>query len=326
MSERPIFIVGCPRSGTTVLRDLLRSHPRLTFPRESGGLAGLYRLHGDPRSNREARLLASDFLGPYGVREWNLSLRPADLEHGRSFTEVIAPVYEAWARSQGKPRWGDKTPQHVLAIPLLARLFPDSQFVHILRDGRDVALSLAGQLWGQKSAYTAARYWRRCVEAGLEDGRALGAGRYHELTYEDLLATSDPVLRSLCSFLGEDFDPVLLQPTRIPRPDAQPVQWDDRFDRKLDASSVARWRREMPAADEIVFESVAGDLLRQLGYETDGVTRAIGRVERERWEWRDRAGLVHWRLTAWDRLPRARTSCLRTRSRVLKRLGRTAAP
>ncbi len=126
----------------------------------------------------------------------------------------------------------------MLAIPLLARLFPDAQFVHILRDGRDVALSLAGQLWGQKSAFTAARYWRRCVEAGLEDGRALGAGRYHELTYEELLATP----------------------------------------------------------------------------------------ERERWEWRDRAGLVHWRLTAWDRLPRARTSCLRTRSRVLKRLGRTAAP
>ena len=170
------------------------------------------------------------------------------------------------------------------------------------------------------------RSFTEVIEAGLEDGRALGAGRYHGLTYEELLATPEPVLRSLCSFLGEDFDPVLLQPTRIPRPDAQPVQWDDRFDRKLDASSVARWRREMPAADEIVFESVAGDLLRQLGYETDGVTRAIGRVERERWEWRDRAGLVHWRLTAWDRLPRARTSCLRTRSRVLKRLGRTAAP
>ena len=281
MSERPIFIVGCPRSGTTVLRDLLRSHPRLTFPRESCGLHGLYYVHGDPRNDREARLLASHFLGSNGVREWGLRLRPEDVEHGRSFAAVVAPAYEEWARGQGKPRWGDKTPQHVLGISLLARVFPDAQFVHILRDGRDVALSLAGKGWGQKSSYTAARYWRRCVEAGRADGRGLATDRYHELAYEDLLATPEAVLRELCTFLDEDFDPALLRPSRIPRPATQPLQWDPRFDRDLDPVSVGRWRTEMSADAEIVFESVAGGLLRQLGYETRGTIRSIGRIERD---------------------------------------------
>src|SRR3954453_16511803 len=116
MRERPIFVVGCPRSGTTVLRDLLRSHSRLFFPRESCGLPGLYRIHGDPRSDREAGPLAADFLDSHAVGDWNLGPQPAELEHGRSFAEVIRPACEAWARSQGKSRWGDKTPQHVLAI------------------------------------------------------------------------------------------------------------------------------------------------------------------------------------------------------------------
>src|SRR3954447_16470300 len=84
MTEQPIFVVGCPRSGTTVLGDLLRSHSRLTFPRESCGLPGLYRTHGDPRSDREARRLAADFLGSHAVADWNLGLPPAEPSRGRS--------------------------------------------------------------------------------------------------------------------------------------------------------------------------------------------------------------------------------------------------
>ena len=323
MTERPIFVVGCPRSGTTLLRDLLRSHPRLSFPHESGGLPGLYRVHGDPRSDREARLLAADFLGSHSVRQWNPGLRPADLERGRTFAAVVTPAYELWARGEGKPRWGDKTPLHVLEIPQLVGLFPTAQFVHLVRDGRDVALSLAGKGWGQRCAYTAAVQWRRCVEAGLADGRPLGASCYHELSYEELLAAPESTLRRLCAFLDEDFVPALLRPSRIPLPAARPPQWAPGLADRLDAAGVARWKRELPADEEVVFESVAGDLLRRLGYETHGETRALGRLECARWEARDLLALTRWRLTAWDRVPRARTSCLRAGSRLLVRLGRT---
>jgi len=320
VTERPVFVVGCPRSGTTLLRDLLRSHPRLSFPPESGGLPRLYRVHGDPPSDRRARLLAAELLGSHSLERWGLDLRPADLEQARSFVAVVTPAYEEWARREGKPRWGDKTPQHVLAIPLLARLFPTAQFVHVLRDGRDVAVSLAGKRWGQRSAYTAAVAWRRYVEAGLAGGRPLGAGRYHELSYERLLGAPEPTLRRLCAFLEEDFEPAMLKPSRMPLVEGQPPLWPARFDDRLDAASVARWTRERPASEEVVFESVAGDLLRRLGYETRGTTRALGRAERARWRGRDALGLVRWRLTAWDRVPRARTTCLHARSLVLVRL------
>jgi hypothetical protein len=321
MSERPIFIVGCPRSGTTLLRDLLRSHPRLSFPPESGGLPELYRLHGEPRSRRQARLLAGDLLRSHSLAVWGLDLEPADLENAGSFAAVVSAPYEAWARREGKPRWGDKRPQHVLALPLLVRLFPDAQILHVLRDGRDVALSLAGKAWGQRSAYTAAAYWRRCVEAGLVDGRPLGPDAYHELTYEELVAAPESTLRRVCAFLHEEFDPAVLRPARLPPPG--PAQQPARLEGRVDAGRAGRWRTELPAADEVVFESVAGDLLRRLGYETLGRTRPLRRLERARWRTRDAAARLRWRATAWDRVPRALTTCRRSRSLVLRRLGLT---
>ena len=275
VTERTVFIVGCPRNGTTLLRDLLRSHPRLTFPPESGGLPGRTGCTAFRRTTarRACSPLASS--ASHSVRDWNLTLQPADLERGRSFTAVVVPAYEAWAGSEGKPRWGDKTPQNVLAIPLLIGLFPTAQFVHVVRDGRDAALSLAGKGWGQRSAYTAAgRLLAPLRRAGRRDGRPLGAARYHELQYEDMLAEPEVTLRALCAFLGEDFDPSLLRPTRIPLAAGRPQPWDSRFDERLGPASVGRWRREMSEPEEIVFESVAGELLVQLG-SRPGVTRPI---------------------------------------------------
>lgn len=324
MSERPFFVVGCPRSGTTLFRDVLRSHPRLTIAPESGGLPKLYRRHGDPRSRREARLLATDFLRSHSLRLWQLELEPSDLEEACSFAALVSAVYEAWARKRSKPRWGDKTPQHVLAIPLLARLFPTAQFVHVIRDGRDVALSLAAKGWGQRSPYTAAVFWRRCVEAGLGDGRPLGPERYHELSYEELITRPEPTLRRVCAFLDEDFDPAVLRPTRIPVPSSE-VLWPAAFEHEIHADNCCRWKRELPPADRAVFESVAGELLRRVGYKTERAVRAPGRSERLRWRARDVVGLVHWRMTTWDRVPRAQTTLLHSRSLVLKWLGRTGA-
>src|SRR5205807_5792933 len=83
-----------------------------------------------------------------------------------NYPELVDAVFAAFAQSQGKPRWGDKTPNNVLHLPLLSRLFPDAQFVHIVRDGREVAASLAEQSWWRSSAGEAARWWRECVDAG----------------------------------------------------------------------------------------------------------------------------------------------------------------
>ena len=102
-SRDPIFVVGCPRSGTTLLRDLLGAHPALTFPPESHFIPGFFRAYGDPRSEEEARRLAAAVLRTSWVRSWQIDLVPADFAACRSYGEIVSLVFEAWARKTG--RW-----------------------------------------------------------------------------------------------------------------------------------------------------------------------------------------------------------------------------
>jgi hypothetical protein len=320
MSERPILIVGSPRSGTTLLRDLLRSHPRLTFPPESNLLPSLFRLHGDPASERRARLLARDLLGTFSVGQWQLGLRPQDLVPQRSFAAMTAELYRAWAAREGKARWGDKTPLYALELPTVLRIFPGAQVVHVIRDGRDVVGSLLRQPWGPTRALSAARLWRRCVRAAMRDGSSLPPDSYLEVSFERLVAAPETALRTLCAFLGERFEPALLTPSRIGAPPGLAQPWQPAQEAEIDASVVGRWRQELSAADLAVVEHEAGELLRALGYDAAGTGRVPRLAERALCRASDGLGLLRWRATTWDRLPRARTTVALARSRLLHAL------
>jgi hypothetical protein len=324
VDDRPILIVGCPRSGTSLVRDLLRSHPRLTFPPETIFLSKLHRMHGDPRTAREARRLASDFLRCSSIRRWHLDVRPEELEGHRSFAGLVAAAFDAWAATEGKPRWGDKTPMHAVELPRALEIFPGGQVVHVVRDGRDVAVSLSKQPFGPTAAYWSAVMWRRCVDEAQASGATLGPGVYHELRYEELLADPELVLRRLCAFLGEDWDPAVLVPSRLPAPGPDPPLWADKPD-AIDRANAGGWREQLSTPNRVVFESVAGETLQRLGYGTVGETRAIGRLERRRWALSDLGRAIRWRLTTWDRRARIATSLLLVRARLLRALGLTGA-
>src|SRR4051794_27962840 len=129
---RPIFpfVVGCSRSGTTLLRALLDAHPLLAVPPESHFAVA-------PRLRRLGR-------DPW-FRLWGIE--PPDLR-GLDVADAVRAVFAAYAAAQGKPRYADKTPHYVSHLPLLAERFPEARFVHVVRDGRDVALSLLEVPWG----------------------------------------------------------------------------------------------------------------------------------------------------------------------------------
>jgi hypothetical protein len=188
MNDAPIFIVGCPRSGTTLLRDLLRSHPRLTFPPESHFLPAFYRGYGDPRSEREAVALARRILRLEWIRLWRLPLTAAEFAADRSFRDVLVRLYGAWAGREHKARWGDKTPHYVTAIPTLREIFPAGQIIHIVRDGRDVALSWLRTGLEPRNLFVAARLWKQYVSAGRAAGVGLPRAAYLEVRYEALLS------------------------------------------------------------------------------------------------------------------------------------------
>lgn len=323
MASAPIFIVGAKRSGTTLLRELLRSHPHLAFEHETHFLPRFYRAYGDPRNDREARALARRILNLGWIRAWGLDLDPAALEHHRSFAGLVAALYARMAAEAGKRRWGDKTPDYAFEIPLLHELFPDAKIVHIYRDGRDVALSWLRAGTGPRNVYTAAEVWRRFVTTGRGAGASLPASSYKEVRYESLLSAPEETMRDLCRFLEEPFCEDVLRPAPQPllglrfsmlgKPQHPPPPSRE----QIVGSNAGKWRIAMRRTDRALFESVAGDLLEELGYEVEGLARRVPPGERFAWRLHHRARRVGFRL---NNRPWPRTFALMLEASIRERL------
>jgi hypothetical protein len=200
------------------------------------------------------------------------------------FAQGIRCVYRLYAAKFGKRRWGDKTPAYLPQMPVIERLIPEARFVHVIRDGRDVAISITPLWFGPDSVEEAAVYWRDEVRAGRELGRGLRA--YLEVRYEDLIRDTEATLRRVCHFLDLPFDRAMLDyPRRAParvrevitdyrRPDGQliaDVGQRHRIHSLLShpprADRIGRWRTEMSPEHIACFRDQAGSLLSELGYE-----------------------------------------------------------
>lgn len=205
--SRPFFVVGCPRSGTTLVRLMLDKHPHLAVPPETHFVVQGSGPHEPVDAALERILAHSRFpdlnLAADRVRDEVARQRPGN------YPDLVRCLYGLFARDRGKQRWGDKTPHYVNHVPRLLELFPDAQFVHVIRDGREVAASVYAQGWAD-SVSAAAAFWHRTVA----DGRAwlwLGPGRYHELRLASLISSPEETLVELCRFLGEPYSPQMLE-------------------------------------------------------------------------------------------------------------------
>lgn len=284
--QPPFFIVGSPRSGTTLLRNLLRSHPNLAVAPESHFVPILYRELGEPADERGRQRLIRRILSTHWVRAWRIGASAADFDGCSTFGEIVMRLYRLAAGEKQDRRQGDKTPAYAREIPTLDLIFPGAQYIHIIRDGRDVALSLFNVWFGHRHVYTAARYWRDHVIDGRRDGRPLGPDRYLEIFYEDLLRDTEGTMRTVCGFLGEPFDPSVLVPAKpqLPAPRLQ-VRRPARMvsSSEVVPANTGKWRTRMSRADVEIFETAAGDLLSELGYERVTGGRRIGPLRRAYW-------------------------------------------
>ncbi len=275
--DRPFFIVGAPRSGTTLLQYMLRSHPNLSLPTgESHFFVPLYRNRrefGDLRRRENVhRVLEAMYRQSRAFLETDLHGLRFDPEalaerfhaEGRdTIPAIIAGLYEANAAGENKPRWGEKTPYYVLHMPLLLEMFPGAQFIHVIRDGRDVLLSLFGRRddFGVYNSYYGARYWEQYVATGQHLGRQLPPDRYLEIRYEDLLAFPERTVRHICRFLDEPFDPAVIHFRKAGEAGKTPL-----VQRDLQPQNVAKWRRRLTPLQRWLFEGAAGTLLYTNGY------------------------------------------------------------
>jgi len=297
----PVIVLGVGRSGTTLLRVMLDRNTTLAIPYESFFVPQLAHRHG-----RRPKL--DEFLDDLGrlrtLYDWGITpedIRPK-LREGMTTSEAIAAIFETYAERQGKSRWGDKTPLYMQQLPLLERLFPDALWVHLVRDGRDAALSFlelpegfSGKTWAQPRtvAQFAAR-WRTEILAARRLGRHAGS-RYLELSYEDLVAEPEQELRRVSEHATLPWEPGMLDHTRVSDAANMP---EHRNLAQPPTPGLRDWRSQMSREDALSFEQVAGDVLRSFGYELlepgDSYPTARGRLELARFATLSRS----WSATA----------------------------
>jgi hypothetical protein len=276
----PVIVLGVRRSGTTLLRVMLDRSPELAIPDESYFVPQLARRH---RGVVDRDAFLDDLRRLPTLAEWGLEpgAVAARLRPGMTAGEAISAVFATYAAAQGKQRWGDKTPLYMQHLPVLERLFPDARYVHLIRDGRDAALSFlsvpAGLMtegWGHpRDAQGFACQWATEVAAARALGARVGSERYLELRYEALVADPETALCEVCAFAGLTYDPGMLdyvgQTASARKAHQQRLNEPPR-------AGVRDWRSEMSEDDLRGFEQVAGALLGELGYEV--VTRGRARV------------------------------------------------
>jgi len=274
----PIFIVGAPRSGTTLLQFMLRCHPRIFLPTgESHFLIPLYRnakTFGDLSRIENIRAVlramykqSAEFLDTDLPTRFDIEGLATELQTQGCDTmpRLVAGLFAKNARAEGKVRWGDKTPYYVLHMDKLLEWFPDAQFIHLIRDGRDVALSLFARRddFGVYNTYFAAKYWEQFVKGGRELGPTLPEGAYLEIRYEDILQDQEGSVRKICAFLGEEYSEAVVNFKTTREPGKTPL-----LQKRVQSDNAGKWRSKLTSAQIKIFESVSWATLAACGYPT----------------------------------------------------------
>ena len=283
------IIVGSPRSGTTLLRFMLDSHPLIAIPPETGFLILGAEFSGTDDNARENFFRAVTAYPP-DAPVWMDFQIPAEefyaqLRELRPFTAAdgFRLFYKMYAKRLGKSQWGDKTPMYCRHLRAIESLLPEARFVHIIRDGRDAAVSLRSRPFSPgHDIAVQANYWRENVLIAREQGRA--CKHYHELRYEDLLREPEAKLRGVCAFLELEFDAAMLRyhertPERLREHHARHradgsvmISQEERLAQQaktqspLDLSRIGAGRRSLSTEENRQFETIAGDTLKSCRY------------------------------------------------------------
>jgi hypothetical protein len=274
-SARPVFVLGCPRSGTTLLYHMILSSGDFAgYPFESD----TFRILGPkfPGLNlpRNRRRLLEFWLQSQNGAESGLSR--GDVEERierecRNIGDFLRIVMEAMCRKQGVRRWAEKTPDHILSIAKIKRFLPDALIVHIIRDGRDAAISLAN--WGRIQPYfhqagskllSFGAYWKWLVGKGRSAGRRIGAD-YYELHYENLVEKPRDTLAQLGGFIGHNLDYDRISQVAVGSVSAPNTSFQNLASPR-GGNAVGRWKKQYSPAELAAFEALVGDCLQATGY------------------------------------------------------------
>lgn len=282
-------VVGCPRSGTSLLAVMLDAHSQLAIPPETSFLPNVMGLDGDAEALRRRffEIVTADRMTVSNWSDFGLdkALFWRRLQAISAFTIAAGTraFYALYGESQRKPRAGDKTPGYVFTMQHIQALLPEAHFIHVIRDPRDTAMSWRKTWFAPSQDYhVLGQYWRQNVEVGRRAAPKLF--HYQEIRFEDLVLRPEAELKRLCAYLVLPYEPTMLDSgeggqSRLarlqgrPHADGRMITREERTRIHVNlahppmAERAAAWRREMSDAERRQVEKGAGPLLRELGYE-----------------------------------------------------------
>jgi hypothetical protein len=281
----PIFVIGYQRSGTTLIQALLGAHPRIAAPPETyfffrvadqaeyfGDLSGDANLS---RALYEALNPPVDLFADCGFDQDRLLARAK--EGPRTYAALFDTIMSDFAARAGKQRWSEKSAGQ--PIDAAYSLFPDAQVVHMVRDPRDVVASSLQAPGMEPDATRIARGWRSFTLRTVRRGFEVGPAQFLQIRYEDLTRDPAAVLRVVCAFLGEEYDPVMLddQSRRGGTVPAVASPWQARALTSVVPARVGGWRERLQRIDQVRVNAVVGSMLAPLGYEAPSArAKALG--------------------------------------------------
>jgi hypothetical protein len=264
MTDDPIFIVGSPRSGTTLMRAILNRHPRLSICDETHYFPLIYhrrRAFGDLGNIENRRRVITEFMANRHFKRSNpntAELFEKLMREGTSYKSLFTAVMRSYADSRGKQRLGEKTPRHALSLTTLREWYPNCVIIHMMRDPRAAVASMLHMPWAQASVVGNAERWATLNEAVL---KFAGTPGYVEVRYEALVTNPEAEVRKICAVAGEEFAP-------------QMVQGEGTFTKgKLNSARMTitsdrqeAWRRELTKTQVAQIEWALGPQLEKFGY------------------------------------------------------------
>ncbi len=280
-SRRPIVVMGSPRSGTTLLTTMMHAHPRIAMPPETRWVQGVYRRRdefGDLNDPANRRKVAA-FIMRKGTRFRELKIDPGRttrriVSAAPTLGSVTAAVFEEFAASRNKERWGDKRPSYTMWVDRLLAMWPEMQVIYMVRDPRACVASILRSPWFSGGFDEAVTAWARGEIEMRKFARRAVPGQYYKLRYEDLVADPGTELKQLCAFLGEHFDDAMLRHQDAAE-DIVP-NWEtyhDRTRQDIDPSRVHGWTRDLTAEQIGLIELVCALPMHRHGYQRSRLGR-----------------------------------------------------
>lgn len=277
MSVAPLFVIGCPRSGTTLLAQLLaptvwgapvETHFIIKYQKQLPTYGNLHIRDNFCR-------LIKDILSERAVMQWKLDVDPDALFDelpDKEYRSIVDQLCMKRSRPRGKQSWGDKTPHYILNLEGIDILFPTSRYLYIVRDGRDTALSLLREPWGPNNVFACAEYWQDCNKKTPVLEKLRTEGRLLEIRYETLLDTPEDIMLQVYNFLGQPY----------------PTEETVRLMKTIKPGNYNKWKYRMKENQRRRFEAGAGMTLQRLGYEVEFPEVSINRFQRFLWRVGDR--------------------------------------